>query len=103
MMTSGSIEPIERSLVMRGVVVERPPPEIGVQMRPAGQPGTVAGVHVRPAGQLERATGAVLVMVVVADPRPKLTVTVSLPVRATVQEEVAMEVQPVHEVRWEPS
>lgn len=45
----------------------------------------------------------VLVTIVVADPGPKLTVTVSLPVRATVQEEVAMEVQPVHEVRWEPS
>jgi hypothetical protein len=82
------MEPMERSLVMRVVVVERPPGEIGVQMRFAGQ--------------LERDTGVVLVMVVVADPRLKLTVTVSLPVRATVQEEVAMEVQPVHEVRWEP-
>jgi hypothetical protein len=82
------MEPWERSLEMREVVVERPPPEIGVQMRPVGQ--------------LERDTGAVLVMVVVADPRPKLTVMVLAAERRTLQELVAMEVQPVHETRWEP-
>jgi hypothetical protein len=79
---------MERSLVMRGVVVERLPPD---------------GVQMRPGGQLERDTGAVLVMVVVADPRLKLTVMVLAVERRMVQEEVAMEVQPVHEVRWEPS
>ena len=96
------MEPWERSLEMREVVAERPPPEIGVHIKPAGQPGTVTGVHVRPAGQLERDTRAVLVMVVVADPRLKVTVMVLAAERRTLQELVAIEVQPVQEVRWEP-
>jgi hypothetical protein len=68
-------------------------------MRPVGQPGTVVGVHVKPTGQLGVDVGAILVMVVVADPRLKVMAIVLDEESITVQELVAMEVQPVQEVR----
>ena len=59
-----------------------------MQTRPAGHPGTVAG--------------GMLMTVVVAEPSSKSIVMILFAVRIMVQEEVAIESQPVHEIRCEP-
>lgn len=62
---------------------------MGVQTRPAGHPGTVAG--------------GMLMTVVVAEPSSKSIVMVLFAVRIMVQEEVAIESQPVQDARCEPT